>query len=212
MIMDALVLAIFVISIFVSMRRGLALMMAGLAKSIVAGAAAWALCDDMAGFLLGLEPVRNFAVGRISRGLSVRWESSPIYESLPSLFTSGDESLADSLITEGATKLAWLFLTIASFFFIFLGIRLLASLFQKLFSHKRRGGFIGFSDKLLGLILGILIGFFNVLLFLALLLPASGLMMPSLCEQLPGWFSGSVFAKDLFDNNLLLILLRDFVA
>ena len=212
MIMDALILAIFVISIFVSMRRGLALMLTGLVKGIVSAAVAWFFCGDMALYLLKIQPIHDFAVGKISRGLSYRWENSSIYEALPSLFTSEDGGFAGALITEGASKLAWLFLTILSFLFIFIALRLLATLIQKLFSHKNRGGFVGFSDRLLGMILGIVIGIFNVLLFLALLLPVCGLIVPSLSAQLPGWFSGSVFAKDLYDNNLLLVLLRDFIA
>ncbi len=212
MIMDGLVLAVFVISIFMSMRRGLTLILTDLARSIIGAVLAWFFCDDMARYLLKIQPIHDFAVGKISQGLSVRWESSAIYEALPALFTSEGGGFADALITEGATKLAQLFLTIASFLLIFLALHLLAALLQKLFSHKNRGGFVGFSDRLLGLILGIVIGFFNVLLFLALLLPVCGLLFPSLGEQLPVWFSGSVFAKDLYDNNLLLILLRDFIA
>ncbi len=212
MIMDLLILAIFVISIFISMRRGLVLMLTGLAKGVLSAVIAWLFCDDMAEYLLKIQPIHDFAVGKISQGLSVRWESSAIYEALPALFTSEGGSFADTLITEGATKLAWLFLTIISFLLIFLALHLLAALLQKLFSHKNRGGFVGFSDRLLGLILGIVIGFFNILLFLALLLPVCGLFFPSMSQQLPVWFSGSVFAKDLYDNNLLLILLRDFIA
>ena len=212
MIMDLLILAIFVISIFISMRRGLVLMLTGLAKGAVSAVVAWLFCDDLAEYLLKIQPVHDFAVEKISQGLSVRWESSSIYESLPALFTTGDGGFANELITEGATKLAWLFLSIASFLFIFIALRLLAALLQKLFSHKNRGGFVGFSDRLLGLILGIVIGIFNILLFLALLLPVCGLFFPSLSVQLPSWFSGSVFAKDIYDNNLLLILFRDFIA
>lgn len=212
MIMDAIILAIFVISIFVSMRRGLALMLTGLVKGVVSAIVALIFCDDLATFLLEIQPIHDFAVGKISRGLSIRWESSPIYEALPALFTSRGGNFADTLITEGATKLAWLFLTIVSFLFLLLSLRLLTTLIQRLFSHRNRGGFVGFSDRLLGLILGVVIGFFNILLFLALLLPICGLFFPSLSQQLPGWFSDSIFAKDLYDNNLLLILFRDFIA
>ena len=212
MIMDALVLIVFAISIFWSMREGLALAAAGLIKGIAAVAAAWIFCDDLAVVLLKIPSVHDFAVGKISENLSVRWENSAVYEALPKLFTSNNGDFADTLITEGATKLAWLFLTIASFLLILIAIRLAASILEKGFSHTNKDDFVGFSDKLLGLILGIVVGVFNVLLFLALLLPLAGLFLPSLTESLPGWFENSLFAKDIYNNNLLLILLRDFIA
>ncbi len=212
MVMDIAVFAVFVISIFLSMRRGLALMVSGLMKGIVAAAVAWVLCDDLADALLEVAPIHDFVVGRISGQLSVRWESSAIYSDLPTLFTQAGNNFSDTIITEGATKLAWLFLTIVGFLLIFLGIRFIGYLIQKNFSHKEHDGFVGFSDKLLGLILGIIIGLFNVLLVLALLLPICGFVAPSLSEQLPTWFDGSYFAEDIYNNNLLLILIRDFIC
>ena len=212
MVMDIAVFAIFVISIFLSMRRGLALMVSGLMKGIVAAAVAWLFCDDLADTLLKVTPIHDFVVGRISEQLSARWESSAIYSDLPSLFTQSSNNFSETIITEGATKLAWLFLTIIGFLLIFVGIRFVGYLIQKNFSHKEREGFIGFSDKMLGLVLGIIVGLFNVLLVLALLLPVCGFVAPGLSEQLPTWFEGSYFAKDIYDNNLLLILIRDFIC
>ena len=131
---------------------------------------------------------------------------------MPSLFTQSSNNFSETIITEGATKLAWLFLTIIGFLLIFVGIRFVGYLIQKNFSQKEREGFIGFSDKMLGLVLGIIVGLFNVLLVLALLLPICGFVAPGLSEQLPTWFDGSYFAKDIYDNNLLLILIRDFIC
>ena len=85
MIMDALVLIVFAISIFWSMREGLALAVAGLIKGIAAVAAAWIFCDDLAVVLLKIPSVHDFAVGKISENLSVRWENSAVYEALPKL-------------------------------------------------------------------------------------------------------------------------------
>lgn len=98
MIMDALVLIVFAISIFWSMREGLALAVAGLIKGIAAVAAAWIFCDDLAVVLLKIPSVHDFAVGKISENLSVRWENSAVYEALPKLFTSNNGDFADTLI------------------------------------------------------------------------------------------------------------------
>ena len=212
MIMDILVLAVFALSIFFSLRKGFAAALAGFFKGIAAVVLAWFFCDDLAAMLLKVPAVHTFAVEKISQQLSVRWESSDIYNALPELFTSGENNISNLLINEGAGRLSALFLTILSFFLILVGVRLLASAAEKLFSHKERGGFIGFSDRLLGLLFGIVIAIFNILLFLALLLPLVGIIVPSWSETLPQWFEGSYVAKDIYDNNLLLILIRDFIV
>ena len=212
MIMDILVLAVFALSIFFSLRKGFAAALVGFFKGIAAVVLAWFFCDDLAAMLLKVPAVHAFAVEKISQQLSVRWENSDIYNALPELFTSGENNISNLLINEGAGRLSALFLTILSFFLILVGVRLLASAAEKLFSHKERGSFIGFSDRLLGLLFGIVIAIFNILLFLALLLPMVGIVVPSWSETLPQWFEGSYFAKDIYDNNLLLILIRDFIV
>ena len=74
-----------------------------------------------------------------------------------------------------------------------------------------RGGFVGALDWFLGILMGILLGALSVLLFLALLFPLVGIFLPSYCDTVAGWMEGSYFAADLYNNNLLLILMRDFL-
>ena len=47
--------------------------------------------------------------------------------------------------------------------------------------------------------------------FLALLLPIVGLFMPENCQTVLEWLDNSIIAGDLYDNNILLILFRDFL-
>ena len=54
-------------------------------------------------------------------------------------------------------------------------------------------------------------GALSVLLFLALLFPLVGIFLPSYCDTVAGWMDDSYFAEDLYNNNLLLILFRDFI-
>lgn len=212
MIMDLLVLTIFALSIFFSMRHGFAETLAGFMKGTLAVVAAWLLCGKLSRFLLNIPVLRNFASERIQQGLTAKWENSYLYNLLPTLFTKGENSISDAIINEGVAKILWLFFTIISFLIILITIRIVASLLERRFSHRRHGGFIGLSDRLLGLLLGSVIGIFNVMLILALILPAAGLFVPSLSKAIPTWFESSLLAKDIYDNNLLLILLRDFLA
>lgn len=100
---------------------------------------------------------------------------------------------------------------ILCFFLILIALRLLLSLLTRAFSHEYRGGFVGALDWFLGILMGILLGALSVLLFLALLFPLVGIFLPSYCDTVAGWMEGSYFAADLYNNNLLLILMRDFL-
>ena len=80
-----------------------------------------------------------------------------------------------------------------------------------IFSHHGNEGFVGIMDWLLGLLLGAILGIVYVFVFLALLLPVVGLFMPENCETVLGWLDNSLIAGDLYDNNILLILFRDFL-
>ncbi len=211
MIMDFLILALFAASVLFSMRKGFAMTLAGFLRGLFSVVVAWLLCDDLSRLLLKLPFVHELAAERLRLGISARWEGSAVFNMLPTLFTERS-SIADELVNEGVTKLAWLLLTIVSFLVILLLVRAAARLLERSFSHRFQGGFIGFSDRFFGLLLGCVVGAFNVLLALALLLPLAGLLFPSLSAALPGWFEGSFFARDIYDNNLLLILLRDFMA
>ena len=72
--------------------------------------------------------------------------------------------------------------------------------------------------NLLGLFFGVLVGIafgcmpgLSVNMGLALLFPLVGIFLPSYCDTVAGWMEGSYFAADLYNNNLLLILMRDFL-
>ena len=68
--------------------------------------------------------------------------------------------------------------------------------------------------NLLGLFFGVLVGIafgcmpgLSVNMGLALLFPLVGIFLPSYCDTVAGWMEGSYFAADLYNNNLLLILI-----
>lgn len=212
MVMDIAVLAVLVLTIFFSMRKGFALTVAGFFKGFVSLTIAWFFCDDLALWLMSSTSVGTGAVKRISEGLSAKWESSDIYMALPDLFKqSGGDAAADSLITNGSAKIASLLLTILCFTAIVFVLRVVLGLAGRASSHKYNGGFAGIMDWLLGLILGTILGVLYVFVFLALLFPVVGLFMPQQCETVMSWLDSSVVAGDLYNNNLLLILFRDFL-
>lgn len=212
MVMDIAILAVLVLTIFFSMRKGFALTVAGFFKGFASLIIAWIFCDDLALWLMNSTPVGTRAAERISEGLSAKWESSDIYMALPDLFKeSGGSSAAGSMISQGSVRIAELLLTILCFVAIVFLLRVVLGLLGRAFSHKYNEGFAGVMDWFLGLILDSVLGVLYVFVFLALLLPVVGLFMPEQCETVMGWLDSSVIAGDLYNNNLLLILFRDFL-
>ena len=212
MVMDIAILAVLVLTIFFSMRKGFALTVAGFFKGFASLIIAWIFCDDLALWLMNSTPVGTRAAERISEGLSAKWESSDIYMALPDLFKeSGGSSAAGSMISQSSVRIAELLLTILCFVAIVFLLRVVLGLLGRAFSHKYNEGFAGVMDWFLGLILGSVLGVLYVFVFLALLLPVVGLFMPEQCETVMGWLDSSVIAGDLYNNNLLLILFRDFL-
>ena len=213
MIMDIIVFAILIATIFFSMRRGFALTLANFFGGIVSVVIGWIFSDDLAEILFNETFVGTWLTDKLHDGLVQSWQNSEIYQALPSLLrkesNSGTSWTDSDLITTGSEKLVMFFLTVISFFLIVIGLRLVIGLLKSGFSKKSRYGFRGFVDWLLGLIMGIVLGIINVMIFLALLPAVLGIFCPDMSESLVSWFSGSYAAQDLYDNNLLLVLMRD---
>ena len=211
MIMDIIVLTVLGASIFFSMRKGFALTVADFIEGVVSFAAAFFFADDLANYISAKTSFGAGISSKLSEILSGKWENSSVYKALPELFKKDDSLFGDKILTVGSERISSLFLYIISFLLILLAIRLVLLLFTRLFSRKSKGGFIGFADRLFGLIIGIVTGVINVFLFLAFIIPLTGFFFPDACNTVSGWFDSSFFAKDLYDNNLLLIIYRDFM-
>ena len=136
MVMDILILAVLVLTIFFSMRKGFAMSVAGFFKGFASLIAAWVFCDDMAAWLMKSN-VGTAITEKINQGLSVKWESSDIYMALPDLFKeNGGNAAAGSLITEGSSKIASLLLTIICFAAIIFLLRVVLSLVRRICRHN----------------------------------------------------------------------------
>lgn len=212
MIMDLIVLVIFALTIFISIRRGFALCLAKFTKGIVSVVISWLVCDDIARFLIDRSPVGERVSEKIASKLSFKWEQSDIYNAIPKLFKEGTSNFSGELITRGASKITELILVILCFILVLVILRAVLGLFVRVAKRSRRkNGVAGKVDKIFGLLLGSITGAFYVFLFLALLLPVGGLFFPEHLPQIMGWFDGSIYSQDLYDNNLILILFRNYL-
>ncbi len=214
MVMDIITGIIFVGAIFLSMRKGFALTVINFIRVIASIVLGVLFCDDVKAWILektGLDLwIEETLQAQMADRLASAWSETELYAMLPEMLQKETMALTGSLAGEGAASLSGTFLSILSFFLIVLAVGLVCSLLNHIFSKQYRGGFFGFLDWVLGSVMGALSGLFYVFVFLALIAPVTALFMPDLSESLMASLAESRFAGSLYDNNLLLLIFRDF--
>ena len=211
MIMDIIVILIFVLTIFFSMRKGFMFTVAFFTKGIVSVIVAYLLSSPLGRIIEGTELGATTRL-RISEELTEKWQESELYQALPTIFRSDADGMTEDLIEKTASSINHIAWVILSFIAIVVVIRLvLGALVHATKRSKDKDGFTGSLDWFLGMILGVIMGLIAVFLFLALLFPVSSLVAPGHAQDIMEWFNGSFFAQSLYDNNLLLLILSGLI-
>ena len=206
MIMDIIVILIFGITIFFSMRKGFIFTVALFTKGIVSVIAAYFLSSPLCKLIEGTE-LGETTRSRISEHLTEKWQESEVYQALPSIFRGDADDMSQNFIDNTASAINHTAWVILSFIVIIIVIRVvLGALVHATKRSKDKDGFTGTVDWFMGLILGVIMGLIAVFLFLALLFPVASLVAPGHAQDIMGWFNGSFFAQGLYDNNLLLLI------
>jgi len=215
MVMDVLVVAIFISAIFFSMHRGLILSIIGFVRCVLAGFLAFWYCNDVKTFFIDNTGADEFISTKIQEAINnsvvTSWKESAPYALMPDLFKHESDSYAVEIVTSSADKITDITLGIVAFLLIIFGVSIITSVIEHLFSKEHRGGFTGFLDWLLGLLLGIIVGAFYVFAFLALIIPLTSIVAPGLSDNLLTALDESYFASELYNNNILLVIFRDFI-
>ena len=214
MVMDIMVGIIFIGAVILSMRKGFALTVINFVRVIASLVLGIMFCDDVRDWLLEKTGLRDWMQAtlqnRASDTLTSAWTETEIFSALPEILQKESLNMAGLLVSEGISRLASTLLSILSFFLIVLAVGLICSLLSHIFSKQFTGGFFGFIDWVLGAVMGAVGGLFYVFAFLALIVPLTSLFMPDLTETLMASFAESKFAGILYDNNILLLIFRDF--
>lgn len=91
-------------------------------------------------------------------------------------------------------------------------VKLALFLIAALFSKKNQDGVAGFTDGLLGLIAGFAHGLLIVFFLFAFLTVFNGFLPGDLSIKIADSLRESAFAKDFYNNNLLLLVVRSFLT
>jgi uncharacterized membrane protein required for colicin V production len=138
------------------------------------------------------------------------------FDSLPANIGDaiGDKvtQLTDSLVQQTATAFAGLAFTLLVFVGLVILVKIILWLVLRLLSKDYNDGFRNFFDGLFGLIFGLLKGLLIAFVFLAALLPVVNLLSPDYTTFVISSLDSSLFAKDLYDNNFIVLLLQSFFS
>lgn len=175
----------------------------------------WIAC--LACGLFFYDEIRNFiydaGVGRkleasIAESLSDSIMDSSAVSSSPSIvrdWIGVATGAASSEVSEGVTSLI---LTIFSFLLLMLAVKIVLFVIVHLFSKEYNDGPLAFIDSTGGLVLGVALGVFYVLLLLAGLVLVLEFLPDEAAETVRSYLDDSYFSGVLYDNNPLFILFR----
>ena len=112
---------------------------------------------------------------------------------------------ASSEVSEGVTSLI---ITIFSFLLLMLAVKIVLFVIVHLFSKQYNDGPLAFIDSTGGMVLGVVLGVFYVLLLLAGLVLVLEFLPDATAETVREYLDDSYFSGVIYDNNPLFILFR----
>ena len=138
--------------------------------------------------------------------------SRHLVNALPDLLRGAAQAAIEQAAEIAATLLADMLIAIVSFLLAVVVIKLTLWIVARALSKKRVKGTRGFFDGLLGLVLGFVKGMLLVFVLLAVMVPIAGLIDSAYTDFLLDSLRASYFAGTLYDNNLIVLIVRDFLT
>jgi uncharacterized membrane protein required for colicin V production len=210
---DALVIVIMIFSIARAFHNGFVYTVMNAAGWLVSAAAAVALYP----LIINVLSTRSAAYEALKNGVIKRFQThldaqiGNIMDGVPDTLKSIVDTIIDTLSVSLAGGIASVCFSVATFVILLLAFKLVSALIICLFSKRFHRGVIRFVDGLSGLAAGAVIGMFRVFVVLALIMPLSLLISKDANVFVSDSLFSSIFAGDLYDNNLLLLILNDFL-
>lgn len=208
-IMDMITIAILLASTVLGARKGFALTMVSFMQWFVCIICGFIFCGRMKDLLMDYTELDESIAAMIKDHIQTTIEESSTYHALPDLFGGFMESQAETAAGSTAEAITSSLLTVIAFLAVVFGIKIIAFAIVRLFSRRYNEGLTGVVDGFLGFLFGIARGLILILVFYALLVPVLSLLWPGLSEAITGAIDDAYLAKLLYDENVLLILVRD---
>ncbi len=211
-ILDIIVCAILLFSTIMGAKKGVAQTVVSFMQWFVCIIAGFIFCDKVKGLLIDYTTMDDSINQYILAHIDNSAVDSSSYQAMPDLFSDWVSDAADTFIYGTSAAITSTLMTVIAFLCIVFGIKLVAFGLVRLFSRKYHDGVVGFFDGFMGFLFGGVRGLIYVFLFFALLVPILGLLWPGLSETIIKSMDDSYVAGFLYNNNVFLILVRDFFS
>ena len=139
-------------------------------------------------------------------------DTTETFNSLPAALAEGIGDLKDMVTSSLATRAADIVFTILCFIMIILVVKLILGLLVLLVSKKNRKGMTGAVDGVLGAVGGFITGVIMVYIMLALIAPLTAIADPNITEALNNAIDNSGLTKEMYDNNIIMLIFKDFLT
>ena len=184
----------------------------GFARTVIS-ALQWVLClvcgflfsDDIKDFLYKIG-IGTRMEKSIAEAIAKKADESLV--SIPGLFREWAGNTADYAAKETAQNITGFILMVLAFLAIILSIKLVLFLITHLLSKKYNDGPLAFIDSAGGMILGLILGVFYVLVILAVLVLVLHWLPQNTQDVIMDYLNRSYFTGIIYDNNPLLTLLH----
>lgn len=211
MILDILVIAIIVLAMVSGFRRGFIHTFTHTLGWLGAIAAAFFLASPLRTLLSEKTGLDDSIYALLLDKFSISTEAMNDSAGAFPLIMGQVSAAAEDVAAAFSQRLTELIMLILCFFLILLAAKVILFFLTIGLSKRGNKGFTGFLDGFFGLLAGFLRGVVFVFLFLALLLPVVNLVSPASMSLILGSLDASHFARILYDNNYLVLIIHDFL-
>ena len=211
-ITDIVICGILLFSTIMGAKKGVARTVVSFMQWFVCIIAGFILCDTVKGLLIDYTTTDDAINRYVLENMQNSIEDSSPYQAMPDLFSDWVNDASDTFLYGTSAAITSTLMTVIAFLCIVFGIKLVSFGRVRLFSRKYHGGVVGFFDGFMGFLFGGVRGLIYVFLLFALLVPVLGLIWPELSESIVKSMDDSYIAGFLYNNNVLLILVRDFFS
>ena len=213
MIFDIIVIAILALAIFKGYRSGFVYTCIHTVGWILSVLLGFIWTPKVKEYLADNTDIYSHILEHLSEKIFEMSASSEMFLiELPDVLQEVFTESANTAALSWAETLANTAFSIICFLIVVIAVKLVLWLILEVLSKKHTGGLTGAVDGLLGIVFGLIRGLLFVFLFFALLVPALEFMSPETVTAATSSLTESKVAGDLYNNNLLLMIVRDLMA
>jgi len=212
MILDILIAVVVIMAMVLGFRAGFLYTFLHTIGWIISLVLAFVWTPKASGFLLENTNLYERIHGAMSVKFADAFAVERLAATLPSLLKDMISSLSRLASEAAANAVSDFLFAVTAFLLMVILIKLALFFLISLLSKKKNAGFRGVIDGLLGLIMGFIKGIFVVFVLLAIMIPILGIFDTGLASAVCDSLDSSYFARTLYDNNIFVLVVRDFLV